>query len=44
MSMEIPMLKKKKKKEMGANLGTHLKMIKYGVDIICAKFGKFARI
>ena len=29
---------------MGANLGTHLKIIKYGMDNICAKFGEFARI
>ena len=29
---------------LGANLGTHLKMIKYGMDNICAKFGEFARI
>ena len=33
-----------KKEKWGANLGTHLKMIKYGMDNICAKFGEFARI
>ena len=37
-------VKKIKNKKMGANLGTHLKMIKYGMDNICAKFGEFARI
>ena len=43
MSMEIPMLKIILKK-VEKNLGTHLKMIKYGVDNICVKFGEFARI
>ena len=43
MSMEIPMLKIILKK-VEKNLGTHLKMIKYGMDNICAKFGEFARI
>ena len=44
MSMEIPMLKIIIKKKVEKNLGTHLKMIKYGMDNICAKFGEFARI
>ena len=34
----------KKKKGGEKNLGTDLKMIKYGMDNICAKFGEFARI